>query len=51
VEHSAKTKKDKGWTFDQSQKKETTTLVLLAPVLILLGLLDGIRSCLTNACG
>ncbi len=34
VERDTKVKKDRYWTFDQSQAKETTTLVLLSPVLI-----------------
>jgi hypothetical protein len=50
VEHNAKAQKV-DWTFDQSQAKETTTLVLLSPVLIVIGLLDGIVSCFSNACG
>jgi hypothetical protein len=42
VDHNASAKKDKYWTFDQSRAKETTALVLLAPVLIPLGAVAGV---------
>ncbi len=50
VAHNAKAQK-LAWTFDQSQAKETTTLVLLSPILIPLGILNSIVSCLFNSCG
>jgi hypothetical protein len=42
VDHNANAKKDKYWAFDRSRAKETTTLILLTPVLIPLGAVAGV---------